>query len=193
MHLNSDLLRWSAPPAGGGPAPRGRPADPGGSADELCAPLPQWGEAPEGNGFVGLLHAFFDSGGTLEAEAVDRLLQACQGAEAGGLSGLLETRQVFGFEWRDALWIPMFQFNPDDLSVRPGSQRVRDELPVLWSGWNQACWFASPNIWLSGRAPVELFESAQQDLEEAARAWRPPHPSGPEGARAPGSVRQGFS
>lgn len=173
MHLNSDLLRSSAPPPGEGTVPRGRPVEPGGSADERCAPLPRWGEAPEGNGFVGLLHAFFDSGGTLEAEAVDRLLQACQGARAGGLSDLLETRQVFAFEWRHSLWVPMFQFDPNDLSVRSGAQRVREELPVLWSGWNQASWFASPNIWLGGRTPVAMIHLALADTEAAARAWRP--------------------
>lgn len=173
MHLNFAPSRSSAPLAGGLPEPRGLPAGPGGPADELCAPLPRWGEAPEGNGFVGLLHAFFDSGGTLEAEAVDRLLLACRGAQAGGLSDLLATRQVFAFEWRHSLWVPMFQFDPNDLSVRPGSQRVRDELPVLWSGWNQASWFASPNIWLGGCTPVAVIHLALADTEAAARAWRP--------------------
>jgi hypothetical protein len=179
---------------------RGDPAEQG-----LCAPLPRWGEAPDGHGFVGLIHAFFSCGGTLEAAVVDRLLKACgrglrggladgvSGGVSGGLSRLLATRQVFGFEWRDTLWIPMFQFNPDDLSVRPGSQRVRDELPVLWSGWNQACWFASPNHWLGGRTPVEMIDAAPRDLEEAARAWRPQRPCGPESAaRAQGSAGRGF-
>lgn len=139
----------------------------------LSAPCPRVGEPPDGLGFVGLLHAFFDTGGTLDSAALDRLLKACWRGQAEGLSGLLASRQVFGFEWRDALWIPMFQFNSDDLSVRPGSQRVRDELPVLWSGWNQACWFASPNVWLGGRTPVEMIDAAPQDIEGAARSWRP--------------------
>jgi hypothetical protein len=72
-------------------------------------------------GFVALLEAFRTTGGT-----------------APGLANLIHTGQVFGFEWCASLWIPMFQFAADDLALKPGAQRVRAELPPLWSGWQLA-------------------------------------------------------
>jgi hypothetical protein len=77
---------------------------------------------------------------------------------------------VFGFEWRNSLWILMFQFNANDLSIAPASQAVRAELPELWSGWTVAMWFAMPNSRLQDRRPVDVLGSDVAAVLQAAQA-----------------------
>ena len=115
--------------------------------------------APSGIGFIALLEAFRPTGGTAPGEIVDQLLNEHQVGFAVSLAGLIHTGQVFGFEWRTNLWIPMFQFDADNLTLKEGPQRVRSELPPLWSGWMQASWFATPNARLDGRSPVDILDS----------------------------------
>jgi len=75
-------------------------------------------EAPSGRGFIALLEAFRESGGTAPGEIVGRLLEEEHVGHAVSLGELICTGKVFGFEWRDSLWIPMFQFDGDDLAPK---------------------------------------------------------------------------
>ena len=120
-------------------------------------------EAPSGRGFIALLEAFRATGGTATGEIVRGLLEAHQIGNAVGkavsLDQLISTGRVFGFEWRDKLWIPMFQFHTTDLSLKDSAQQVRSALPPLWSGWGTASWFAAPNAQLQGCRPVDMLDS----------------------------------
>lgn len=118
-------------------------------------------------GFIALLEAFRATGGTAPGEIVVRLLEEHQVGKAISLAKLIYTGQAFGFEWRDSLWIPMFQFDADDLALKPGAQSVRAELPSPWSGWMLASWFAGPNARLDGRSPADVLDS---DLDAVMRA-----------------------
>jgi hypothetical protein len=122
------------------------------------------------HGFVTLLEAFRSTGGTAPGDIVGRLLADHGVGEAVSLAKLVHSGQVFGFEWRGSLWIPMFQFNPYDLSIVVTSQTVRAELPELWSGWTVAMWFATANEQLDGRMPVELLGSDFPAVLQAAQA-----------------------
>jgi len=117
------------------------------------------GDFPTGSGFIAMLEAFRPTGGTAPGEIVARLLEEHQPGIAVSLAKLIYTGQVFGFEWRANLWIPMFQFDADDLKLKTGPQQVRAELPPLWSGWMRAAWFASPNDWLDGCIPADELDS----------------------------------
>jgi Protein of unknown function (DUF2384) len=133
---------------------------------------------PSGRGFIALLEAFRGAGGTAPGEIVARLLEEHQAGNAVSLAKLVYTGQIFGFEWRYKLWIPMFQFDADTLALMPGAQRVRSSLPPLWSEWLLAFWFAAPNDQLDGRRPVDLLES---DLDAVLLAagqvhWSPVSP-----------------
>ncbi len=124
---------------------------------------------PSGPGFVSLLGAFRASGGTAPGDIVARLLADHQTGEAISLAKLVHCGQVFGFEWRASLWIPMFQFHAADLTVATAAQVVRAELPGIWSGWTVATWFATPNAWLNGHRPVDRMESDVAAVVQAAR------------------------
>ena len=127
-------------------------------------------DLPSGRGFVALLEAFRATGGTVPGEVVGRLLEEHRVGQLVSLAKLLYTGEVFGFEWRESLWIPMFQFDADDLSVKVAAQRVRAELPPLASGWVVASWFAAPNEGLDGGRPVDMIETDLEAVLGAARA-----------------------
>jgi hypothetical protein len=131
-------------------------------------------DRPNGRGFIALLEAFRATGGTAPGEIVARLLEEHQGGHDGGRAGSLAkqiyTGQVFGFEWRAKLWIPMFQFGADDLALKPGVQRVRAELASLGSGWAVASWFAEPNPQLDGRSPVDRVDLDFDAVMRAAQS-----------------------
>ena len=124
-------------------------------------------DVPSGPGFVALLEAFRATGGTAPREIVSRLLEEHRVGNAVGLAKLIDTRQVFGFEWRAGFWIPMFQFDADDLALKAGAQQVCAELPAPWSGWSLASWFATSNPRLGGRVPADMLDL---DLEAVVRA-----------------------
>lgn len=133
-------------------------------------------DVPSGRGFIALLAAFRETGGTAPAEIVGRLLEEHRVGGAVSLATLIDTGQVFGFRWRDNLWIPMFQFDPDQLSLKTGAHGVRAALPAAWSAWKVASWFAAPNARLDGRTPAAAIDDeldavlqAAQSMEAAAR------------------------
>lgn len=126
-------------------------------------------DVPSGRGFIAMLEAFRATGGTAPGEIVGRLLEEHQVGNAVSLAKLIYTGQAFGFEWRDSLWLPMFQFDANDLTLKASAQSVRAELPSLWSGWSVATWFAAPNARLDDRTPADVFDS---DLDAVMRAAR---------------------
>lgn len=124
-------------------------------------------DVPSGRGFIALLEAFRATGGTAPGEFVGRLLEEHQVGNAVSLTKLISTGQAFGFKWRDSLWMPMFQFDANDLVLKVSAQRVRAGLPSLWSGWNVATWFATPNVRLGGHTPANALDS---DVEAVIRS-----------------------
>lgn len=123
-------------------------------------------EVPNGRGFIALLESFRATGGTAPSEVLSRLLNERQVNHAVSLAWLVRTRQIFGFEWRGSLWIPMFQLGVHDFAGKGGAQRVREALPALWSGWTVASWFATPSAKLQGGTPADTLDA---DLEAVLR------------------------
>ncbi len=126
-------------------------------------------DVPSCRGFIALLEAFRATGGTAPGAIVGRLLEERQVGNAVSLVQLIDTGQAFGFEWRDSLWIPMFQFDANDLALKANAQSVRAELPSLWSGWRVATWFAAPNARLDGRSPADRLDSDLEAVVQAAQ------------------------
>lgn len=126
-------------------------------------------DLPSGRGFIALLEAFRETGGTALSKVVGRLLEQHQLDYRISLDRLICTGQVFGFKWRGGLWVPMFQFDPQDLSVKSSAQKVCTELSSLPSGWAVASWFAQPNERLNGRKPVDVLARDPQAVLWTAR------------------------
>ena len=96
-------------------------------AVEASAPS-SFGPIPNDQGFVALQAAYRPSGGLARgAELAGRL----QHRRVGGyvsLARLVVNRQVFSFTWHNDYWLPLFQFDADDLSLQPAVQDVLAEL-----------------------------------------------------------------
>ncbi|TDP71078.1 hypothetical protein [Roseateles toxinivorans] len=157
-------VAWGAAPS---EAPPGRWFTPG-----LAAPEEQISDLPSSLGFIGLQAAFRATGGTARADDLARLLEYRRSADGATLPELMAEGAVFGFRWRHCLWIPMFQFDLADLSIKRGPHAVLEELSNDFDGWTRAAWFARPTAWLQGRRPVDLLESNLNAVLGAARADR---------------------
>jgi hypothetical protein len=113
--------------------------------------------SPSSRGFLALLTAFSTSGGTTRGDSLARML----------VSG-----QVFSFPWRNHIWLPMFQFSPEDLSPKPGPRAVRAVLEPFLQGWSLAAWFGEPHAHLNGQRPVDLLDTQLDAVLDAAHSPR---------------------
>ena len=127
---------------------------------------------PSNRGFVAMLTAYRATGGTARGDDLARMLEDHHRGDFVSLARLVVTGVVFGFEWRHTFWVPMFQFDLRDLSIRPGLPLVLAELRPQFDGWTLAAWFAQPNSWLDDRRPVDLLDSDLSEVLQAARADR---------------------
>jgi len=134
---------------------------------------------PSSRGFIAMLEAYRTTGGLAPGNFLCRSLQAGQRGDLAHLARLVVDRRVFVLDWRGESWIPMFQFDDQGLSCKPGPAVVRAQLEGLASGWAVAAWFAAPNALLEGRRPAALVESDLPRVLHAARchaavpeAWR---------------------
>lgn len=123
---------------------------------------------PSSRGFIALLEAYRGTGGLAPAALLVESLQAHQRGDLGRLARLVAERTVFVVDWRGDAWIPMFQFNAQDLTCKAGAGLVRAELAGAASDWALAVWFAQPNAWLEGRRPVDVMESDLVAVLDAA-------------------------
>lgn len=122
--------------------------------------------------FLAMRDAYRRTGGLARGDDFARLLEDQRRGDFVSLAKLIAAGEVLAFEWRDARWIPMFQFNLGDLSIKPAPRRVLGELAKTFDGWSLAVWFVEPNSWLSHRRPVDLIEAELPAVLEAARADR---------------------
>ena len=126
-------------------------------------------DQPSSRRFIAMLEAYRPTGGMAPGNFLCQSLQEHQRGELGQLARLIGDRRLFVLDWRGDSWIPMFQFDADDLSCKPGPARVRAELGGLDSGWAVASWFARPNAQLEGRTPVEIVDVDLGAVVDAAR------------------------
>ena len=133
-------------------------------------------DQPTGAGFIALLERFRATGGTAPSEIVVHLLAEHHADTPVSLHRLIANGQVFGFTWRAALWIPIFQFDAEHLNVRPTVKSVLAALPADWSGWTIARWFTTANERLGGHNPVDSLDADANNVLAAAQ-WMQELPS----------------
>jgi hypothetical protein len=128
--------------------------------------------APGARDHAALIEAYRPTGGIACADDLARLLEYLDRGDFISLARHIAARTVFGFTWRERLWIPMFQFELRDMSVQRSSQAVLAELSAAFDGWSLACWFAEPNPGLGGQRPVDRLHDDCAAVCAAARADR---------------------
>ena len=127
---------------------------------------------PSSRGFKALLAAFQATGGAARGDELAGLMADRQLGTLASLARNIVSGEVLSFEWRHSFWVPMFQFELDDLSLKKGPRKVLAELVKVLEPWAIAAWFAQPNSWLKYQRPVDLLDSNLSAVFAAARADR---------------------
>ncbi len=115
---------------------------------------------------------FPPTGGIVRGDDLARQLEDHPRGAASSLSKLVASEQVFGFESDVTFWVPMFQFELDEMRIKPAALKVRAELAAEFDGWEVASWFAEANVYLRDRRPVDLLDSNLREVLAAARIDR---------------------
>jgi hypothetical protein len=127
---------------------------------------------PDELAFATLRLAYKVFGGLARCDDLGRVLADHGPSTFISMTKLFDDEEIFGFEWQESTWIPMFQFDPEGLSVKPEPRRVRAELGKEFDDWTASAWFVEPNRWLAQRRPVDLLESDVVAVLHAARVDR---------------------
>lgn len=142
-------------------------AHPGDSA----AGLRPVGPLPDGE-FVRLQQAYRPSGGLAHGDELATRLHLQGTGGYARLARWIVGQQVFSFAWHEHFWLPMFQFEPVELTPREGLHHVLSELATVMDGPALAGWFASPNDALQGHSPVAMWATDKAAVHHAARLQR---------------------
>jgi hypothetical protein len=122
--------------------------------------------------FIALLGAYRPSGGLARAADLSLRWSECDPGGQLRLARWIAFRRVVSLRWAGAHWVPMFQFQQQRLAPRPCVGIVLDELRPVFSDWEVARWFATPNPWLGDRLPAGLLSADTAAVFQAARADR---------------------
>lgn len=137
-------------------------------------PMPSttFGQVPTLDRFAALRGALRASGGIAQGDDLARLLEDHRLGDFVSLPRLIAHHDVFGFEFRESFWIPMFQFDLRDLTLSCGAAPVVASLAEVFDGWALASWFAWPNPCLGNWRPVDVLVATPADVLSAARIAR---------------------
>lgn len=126
----------------------------------------------DGRDFDAMSHAFRPHGGFVSGDEVVCRLRTQSDQPLSTLARWIATRGVLNVSWRDQILLPMFQFELEDMSIRPACTRIARELKAVFDDWELALWFAAPNVWLDYAAPVALIADDEFAVLQAARTDR---------------------
>lgn len=115
------------------------------------------GDAGRDRCFVSMLRAFRETGGLVRGDEVAELLAQRGAGDVSRLARWIVSREVIAFDWRGELWVPLFQFDLADMSLRPEVRQIARTLESSLDAWGVAVWFSAANARLDERAPVELL------------------------------------
>ncbi|OIQ70246.1 hypothetical protein GALL_481410 [mine drainage metagenome] len=129
-------------------------------------------ERLQNNLFVDLLNAYRRSGGLARAQEVAARFKRQGINDISPLASWLVKREVISIEWQSKIWLPLFQFQPVGMSLRPGLSPVLAELVAVYNDWDVATWFTRPNPWLADALPADSLAVGAAQVLDAARAER---------------------
>jgi hypothetical protein len=132
--------------------------------------------------FRDLCESFRATGGIARADDLARLLEDFQCGNFASLARRIASHEILSFSWRGMHWVPMFQFDLRDLSLRPGPQQLLEACGTKCDGWALSCWLATPSDELGGEPPLDILDTDFVGLCAMARRHWQPGLSGPAAA-----------
>ena len=125
---------------------------------------------PSAHGFDAMRDAFRSTGGMANGDDLARLLEDRRIGDFITLARLIVSEQIFAVGWRNTCWVPMFQFDMHNLSIKSGPRQVIAELSVVYDDWNVAAWFVRGNARIDACRPVDRLRADLPGVLAAARA-----------------------
>lgn len=127
---------------------------------------------PSDHGFNFIQDRYRSSGGIANANELAYRQFGGKVGDMDALAKLILVGEIFSFEWQGNFWIPLFQFNPNELTSRHCVRQILGELTSVFDGWTLAIWFVQTNLWLEHKKPIDLLDSSLSSVLNAARADR---------------------
>jgi hypothetical protein len=122
--------------------------------------------------FIGMLDAYRRSGGLARLQELANLGGNGTSVDLAKLATCISRRELICFEWQSYAWLPLFQFDLNDMSLRPQLQPIVIQLSCVYNPWEVAFWFTEPKPWLSDRAPADTGTADLAMLLQHARSDR---------------------
>lgn len=122
--------------------------------------------------YEAMSHAFRAHGGFVCTDEVAQRLRRVADQPISRLARWIVSRSVISISWRAQTLLPAFQFEIDEMSIRPCFADVLQELRDVFDNWEMALWFAAPNAWLDYAAPVSIMTDDALAVLQAARTDR---------------------
>ncbi len=122
--------------------------------------------------FATMARRYRDGGGLLTGNEVAQLVGRHADQSTSRVAHWIVDRSVVSLSWRAQIWLPLFQFESCDMSLRPGTERVVRELTPVFDDWDLAVWFTNPNGWLDDAMPLDVLAFDLAAVLDAARADR---------------------
>lgn len=119
-----------------------------------------------------MTRAFRQTGGISRADDIARRLSTHSDQPISIVARWIVNREALAFGWKGQTMLPLFQFDPCGMTLRPGVTVILRELSDVFDNWGCALWFAQPNVWLGDRPPVDLMETGLREVLDAARVDR---------------------
>ena len=123
--------------------------------------------------FATMTRAFARHGGLVDGDEAAWLLRRYARLPISALARWVVEGRVVSFAWEGRRLVPLFQFTPCEMTLRPGIAEAARALVAHGDAWAIARWFALPNDWLDGCAPVDILESDPVAVVRAACAATP--------------------
>lgn len=160
----------------GGMRGRRRGTDRGGQLD--ASPIERFGSLPALPEAATVLQArrnalarraFLDEVGAMTpSEAVARA-GISTSSPSRHVSKWIASQRAFAVVHGGRRLLPSFQFDSDSGQLRPEVAQLLAAFENRRKGWEVALWMTSPNGWLRGRRPIDLWPAELEFILEAAR------------------------
>jgi hypothetical protein len=122
--------------------------------------------------FIGMLESYRGSGGLARAQEVFTLFKSRNALDVETLAHWMAQRTVISLEWHADVWLPLFQFERQHMTVKPALEPVLAALNPVFTPWELAHWCAQPHRWLDQQSPADALDSDAAGVLRAACADR---------------------
>jgi len=92
--------------------------------------------------------------------------------DVAALDRSISQRSVLTLQWQADVWMPLFQFERQSMSIKPTLGPVFAALTSVCTPWALAHWCARPNQWLDGESPADTLDADAARVLRAACAER---------------------